>query len=81
MALTTEQQTQIDMQIAIQTAVVSAQAAATAVETGKQRKLDAVRIAHTTLLENKRNLPVEQRQITPADIMAFADSLNAYVNS
>jgi hypothetical protein len=81
MALTTEQQAQLDTQIAIQTAVVSAQAAANAVETAKQRKLDAVRIAHTTLLENKRNLPVEQRQITSAEIMAFADSLNSYVDA
>lgn len=81
MALTTEQQTQLDTQIALQTAVVSAQAAANAVETAKQRKLDAVRIAHTTLLENKRNLPVEQRQITPAEITAFANSLNSYVDA
>ena len=81
MALTTEQQAQIDIQVAVQTAVVSAQAAANAAEGAKQRKLEAVRIAHTTLLENKRNLPVEQRQITPSDITAFADSLNNYVNA
>jgi recombination DNA repair RAD52 pathway protein len=80
MALTTEQQAQVDMQIAVQTSIVNAQAAASAVETAKQRKLQCLNIAHTTLLENKRNLPVEQRQITPADITAFADTLTAYVN-
>ena len=81
MAFTTEQQAQIDMQIAVQTAAINAQAAASAVETVKQRRLQCLNIAHTTLLENKRNLPVEQRQITPADITAFADSLNNYVNA
>jgi type II secretory pathway component PulF len=81
MALTTDQQAQVDIQTAIQTAVVNAQAAANAAETAKQRKLEVVRIAHTTILENKRNLPVEQRQITPSDITAFADSLNNYVNA
>lgn len=80
MAFTIEQQAQIDTQIAIQTAIVNAQAAASAVDTAKQRKLQCLNIAHTTLLENKRNLPVEQRQITPADITAFADTLTAYVN-
>jgi len=77
MALTTEQQALVEMQAAVQIAVHAAQNA----EAAKQRKLDNVRIAHTTLLENKRNLPVEQRQITPAEIIAFADSLNNYVNA
>jgi hypothetical protein len=52
-----------------------------AIEAAKQRKLQCVNIAHVTLLENKRNLPVEQRQITPAEITAFADSLFAYANA
>ena len=81
MALTPEQQAQVDMQVAVQTAINSGVSAAQSAEANKQRKLEAVRIAHTTLLENKRNLPVEQRQITAAEITAFADSLNAYVNA
>ena len=81
MALTPEQQAQVDMQVAIQTAINSGISAAQSAEANKQRKLQAVQIAHTTLLENKRNLPVEQRQITAAEITAFADSLNAYVNA
>jgi recombination DNA repair RAD52 pathway protein len=75
MALTPEQQ------IELQTAIATAQEAVGVQESAKQRKLESVRIAHTTLLENKRNLPVEQRQITAAEITAFADSLNAYVNA
>lgn len=75
MALTPEQQ------IELQTAIAAAQANVNAQEGAKQRKLQAVQIAHTTLLENKRNLPIEQRQITAAEITAFADSLNAYVNA
>ena len=75
MALTPEQQ------LEVQAAISAAYANTGAVESAKQRKLQAVQIAHTTLLENKRNLPVEQRQITAAEITAFADSLNAYVNA
>ncbi len=75
MALTPEQQ------IELQTAIAEAHANVGAIENAKQRKLQAVQIAHTTLLENKRNLPVEQRQITADEITAFADSLHAYVNA
>jgi recombination DNA repair RAD52 pathway protein len=71
----------VEEQIQLQTAITNAQAAAGAQENNKQRKLQCLSIAHTTLLENKRNLPIEQRQITPADITAFADSLNNYVNA
>lgn len=75
MALTPEQQ------IELQTAIAEAYSNTGAIESAKQRKLQAVQIAHTTLIENKRNLPVEQRQITAAEITAFADTLNAYVNA
>ena len=77
MALTPEQQAEVDKQAAISAAQVNANAA----EAAKQRKLETVRIAQITLLENKRNLPVEQRQITAAEITAFADSLMGYVNA
>lgn len=77
MALTVEQQAEVEKQAAISAAQVNANAG----EANKQRKMQCLNIAYTTLLESKRNLPVEQRQITPAEISAFADSLNAYVNS
>jgi|APGre2960657404_1045060.scaffolds.fasta_scaffold394560_2 hypothetical protein len=77
MALTVEQQAEVEKQAAISAAQVNANAG----EANKQRKTQYLNIAYATLLENKRSLPVEQRQITPAEITAFADSLNAYVNS
>ena len=72
----TDPQTQIDMQVAI----ANAQATANAAEANKQRKLEALRMAQHTLVENKRNLPVESRQITAQEITAFADTLTTYVN-
>jgi hypothetical protein len=77
MALTAEQQAQVD----VQEAIAIAQTKAAEKEAMKGRKLQCVNVAHVTLLENKRNLPVEQRQITAAEITAFADSLMNYVNS
>jgi len=68
-------------QLQMQTAIATAQATVGAQESAKQRKLEAVRIAHATLTENKRNLPVDQRQITAAEITAFADTLNAHINA
>ena len=42
---------------------------------------DAVRMARDTLAENKRNLPADQREITAADITAFAATLITYIGS
>jgi hypothetical protein len=75
MALTPEQEMQLQQSIA------TIQANAVNIDAAKQRKLEALRIAHTTLIENKRNLPVEQRQITAAEITAFADVLNAHIDA
>lgn len=47
----------------------------------KQTKIEAIRIAQQTLVENRRNQPVDSREITAADIQAFAQSIIAYVNS
>jgi len=77
MALTTEQQSQVDMQLTIDAARQALQVA----EANRQRRLDAIRIAQATLIENKRNLPVSERQVTEAEITAFADTLNTYVNA
>ena len=33
------------------------------------------------LIENKRNLPSAERQVTEAEITAFADTLNTYINA
>jgi hypothetical protein len=77
MALTPEQQAEVDKQAAIAAATVNANAA----ENTKSRKLQCLNIAQTVLLENKRNLPVEQRQITTAEITAFAAALEAHINA
>jgi len=45
-------------------------------------KLETVRIAQTTLMENMRNsLAGETSPITPENIISFAETLRAYVNS
>jgi hypothetical protein len=48
-------------------------------EAVKQRKLELVRIAQTVLIENKRNVPVENRHIAASDIVEFAQELINYV--
>lgn len=42
-------------------------------------KMELMRMAHTTLIENKRALPVEQRQITTQEILDMATALEAGV--
>jgi hypothetical protein len=76
MALTAEQQAQIDIQIAIENVRHQAQVAMQA----KQAKLEAVRLAQQTLIENSRNKPVDTREITAADITSYATTLVNYVN-
>jgi|LakMenEpi03Aug12_release.lakeMendotaPanAssembly.Ray.scaffolds.fasta_scaffold3345686_2 hypothetical protein len=77
MALTPEQQAEVDKQAAIAAAQVNANAA----EAAKARKLQCLNIAQTVLLENKRNLPVDQRQITTDEITAFAAALETHINA
>jgi DNA-binding ferritin-like protein (Dps family) len=77
MALTTEQQAQVDVAIAIDTARNAQQAALQA----KQTKLEAIRLAKETLIENARSKPADARDVTAADITAFADALVASINA
>ncbi len=88
MALTAEQQAQVDLQVAIQAANSEAQKALENARHAnqmamqdKQTKLEAVRIAQQTLIENRRNQPVDDREVTAADITAYATTLVNYVNS
>jgi hypothetical protein len=46
----------------------------------RRTRLEVVRMAKETLLENARSKPVDARDVTANDITAFADVLNAYVN-
>jgi hypothetical protein len=77
MALTTEQQAQVDIQMAVENARYANQMAAEA----KRTKLEAVRLAKETLIENARSKPVDGRDVTAADIAAFAQTLVAYVDA
>ena len=47
----------------------------------KQAKLEAVRLAKETLIENARSKPVDARDVTAADITAFAAALEAHINA
>ena len=77
MALTTEQQAQVDYNDAMEAGRHANQMALQA----KQTKLEAVRLAKETLIENARSKPVSERDISATDVTAFADTLVAYVNA
>lgn len=105
MALTAEQQAQLDFQAALSQlsdaqeasrrthekemeqlraanslAIAQATADANAANIGKQAKIEAVRLAKETLIENRRNQPVDAREVTAADITAYANILVSYIN-
>ena len=73
MALTADQQFQMDLEAARQVNQMALEA--------KRAKLEAVRLAKETLIENRRNLPVDQREVAAADITAFAQTLVSYIDA
>jgi DNA-binding ferritin-like protein (Dps family) len=77
MILTVEQQAQLDIAIAIETSRATQQAAAQT----KLTKLEAIRLAKETLIENARSKPADLREVTAADITTFADALIASINA
>ena len=77
MALTAEQQAQVDIQLALE----NARHANNMAQQAKQAKLEAIRLAKETLIENARSKPVDARDVTAADITAFAQALVAYVDA
>jgi|APGre2960657373_1045057.scaffolds.fasta_scaffold08210_2 hypothetical protein len=86
MALTTEQQQQIELAVAQAQAVQATASQAEAerraheieMETRRTR-LELLRTAKDALTENRKNLPVSERQITEADIINFADALHEFI--
>jgi hypothetical protein len=46
----------------------------------KQARLSAVQVAQSTLIANRNNKPVDEREISAADIVAYAESIVTYVN-
>jgi len=88
MALTAEQQSMVDVQVAIEAArsestiaLENARNTNTVAINSKQHKLEALRMAKDVLIENSRTLPVEAREITTANITAMATVILAYINS
>ena len=97
MALTAEQQAEIQLEIDKSVYRLNAEAAADiytkeqardiarrAHETSleqRRAKLDMVRLAKETLLENDRNKPTSERGISVSDITTFADALILYVEN
>ena len=84
MALDAQQQFQMDMEStrhANQMAADSARNAAQTAMQAKQAKLEAIRLAKETLIENARSKPVDARDVTAADITAFAAALEAHINA
>jgi hypothetical protein len=76
MALTAEQQTEIDLQEARE----SGRRAHEIAMEQRRARLEAVRLAKETLIENARSKPVDARDVSASDITTFANSLNQYIN-
>jgi len=77
MALTVEQQAQIEMSDAIE---AGRRAHEIAMES-RRAKLETIRLAKETLIENARSKPADSRDVTPTDITAFAAVLVASINT
>lgn len=72
MAFTDDQQFQIDMENTRHANQLAAEE--------KRTRLEAIRLAKETLIENARNKPIDDRDVSAAEITAFADALTTYVN-
>lgn len=77
MALTTELQAQLELSDAMEATRHTNQMA---IQT-KQTKLEAIRLAKETLIENARSKPADSREVTAADITTFAAALIASINA
>jgi hypothetical protein len=77
MALTTDQQSQVELTNALEATRHTNQMALQA----KQAKLEAVRLAKEVLIENARSKAVDSRDVAAADITTFAETLVAYIDA
>jgi len=77
MALTTEQQSQVD----VSNAMEAARHANNLTIQAKQAKLEAVRLAKDVLIENARSKAVDSRDVAATDITVFAQTLIAYIDA
>ena len=76
MALTQEQQDQI----AFNEAMDAPRRAHEVAMEQRRARLEAVRLAKETLIENARSKPVDARDVSAADVTTFANALNQYIN-
>jgi hypothetical protein len=83
----TAQQTNNDLQLQLETARYDNQLEFENARHANQQqleaqraKLEAIRLAKETLIENARSKPADSRDVTAADITAFAATLVNYVN-
>lgn len=77
MAFSPEQQAQLDLQ----TEIINIQQQNQLALQSKQAKIDAVRLAKETLIENSRSKPVDSRDISAQDIISFAETLVNYIEN
>ena len=71
---------QAQAQSQAQTASITANAQANADYQAKQIRLEAIRLAKETLVENARSKPVDAREVKASDVQVFAETLVAYIN-
>lgn len=76
MALTPEQQAQVDIQVAVENLRHTNQLQMQS----HHAKLEAIRLAKDVLLENARSKPVDSRDVSANDIKNYAQTLVDYVN-
>jgi hypothetical protein len=77
MALTAEQQAEIELQEARD----AGRRAHELVMENARARAEAIRLAKETLIENDRNKAVGERGVTAEDITAFAGTLVGFVNN
>jgi hypothetical protein len=91
MALTAEQQAELQLEIDKQNFRLQSDIAAQeAREAGRRAheiameqrraRLEAVRLAKETLIENARSKPVDARDVSASDVTTFANALNQYID-
>jgi predicted RNase H-like HicB family nuclease len=80
MALTAEQQAQIEYETALQEAREAGRQAHELAMDQRRIKQEMIRLAKETLIENDRSKPADERGVSASDITTFAAALNTYVN-
>lgn len=80
MALTPEQQAQLDIQNAAENVRHANQLELQLQLEMRRSKVEMIRLAKETLIENARSKPIESRDVSATDIQAFAHTLITYIN-